>query len=172
MSESFERALERLLHDQSPSAELPYLDAEEQAMLRMAQVLRGSSPAEARPVFVDELRERVTAPPGFPAHSISDDGWRTGCRPSGWTGAGALSHFRPNERPEDGRLRTMASRHHPCGPAGWCSSRLQSRQPAGLPHQPIRPGQCPVTHLHPYGLPARLQPQGSRTALSLPRRGI
>jgi nitrite reductase/ring-hydroxylating ferredoxin subunit len=62
MSESFERALERLLHDQSPGPELPYLDEEEQAMLRMAQLLRGSSRTEARPLFVDELRERVIAP--------------------------------------------------------------------------------------------------------------
>ena len=62
MSESFERALERLLHDQSPGPELPYLDEEEQAMVRVAQMLRGSSPTDAHPVFVDELRERVTAP--------------------------------------------------------------------------------------------------------------
>jgi nitrite reductase/ring-hydroxylating ferredoxin subunit len=62
MSESFERALERLLHDQSPGSELPYLDEEEQAMLRMAQLLHGSTPSEARPIFVDELRERVVAP--------------------------------------------------------------------------------------------------------------
>jgi nitrite reductase/ring-hydroxylating ferredoxin subunit len=61
-SESFERAIERLISDQSPRAEAPQLDDEELAMLRMAQVLRGSRESAPTPQFVERLHDELFPP--------------------------------------------------------------------------------------------------------------
>ncbi len=65
MSESdrFDQAIEKLMADQSPRSELSGLDAEEQRMLRMAQLLRGSMGASPRPDFVETLYDRVFKKP-------------------------------------------------------------------------------------------------------------
>lgn len=62
MSEHFERAIERLLDDRSPRAELEHLDDEEQQMLRMAQLLRGSAESGMDPDFRERLLKRISAP--------------------------------------------------------------------------------------------------------------
>ena len=58
-SERFDKAIEKLLADQSPRSELSGLDEEEQHMLRMAQLLRGSQGQDPRPEFVERLHDRV-----------------------------------------------------------------------------------------------------------------
>ncbi|PZS06873.1 MAG: hypothetical protein DLM70_04370 [Chloroflexi bacterium] len=64
--ENFERAIESLLDDRSPCRDAIGLDDEEQKMLRMAQLLRGSRQEATAPEaeFVAGLRERVV--PGQP----------------------------------------------------------------------------------------------------------
>jgi nitrite reductase/ring-hydroxylating ferredoxin subunit len=61
-NESFERAIERLLSDQSPRAEVSELDAEEVTMLRMAQLLRGSQDSAPTPQFVERLHDEIFPP--------------------------------------------------------------------------------------------------------------
>jgi nitrite reductase/ring-hydroxylating ferredoxin subunit len=58
-SEQFDRAIEKLLADQSPRQEALSLDEEEQRMLRLAQLLRGSRSQTPSPEFVDRLRDRI-----------------------------------------------------------------------------------------------------------------
>lgn len=58
----FDRAIEELLADRSPHADAERLDPEEQRMLRMAQMLRGSQSGEPDPEFVDRLHGEL-----FPA---------------------------------------------------------------------------------------------------------
>lgn len=58
-SEHFDRAIDKLLDDQSPRAELAGLDAEEQQMLRMAQLLRGSRGQTVSPEFAERLHGRI-----------------------------------------------------------------------------------------------------------------
>jgi nitrite reductase/ring-hydroxylating ferredoxin subunit len=62
-NESFERALERLLSDQSPRGEASELDDEELTMLRMAQLLRGSRDSAPTPQFVERLHDELFPPP-------------------------------------------------------------------------------------------------------------
>ena len=63
----FERAIEKLMADQSPRQEAAKLGDEDREMLRMAQLMRGSQQAEPRPEFVEELHSRL-----FPAeHRVS-----------------------------------------------------------------------------------------------------
>jgi nitrite reductase/ring-hydroxylating ferredoxin subunit len=59
---SFDRAIERLLSDQSPRAEVPDLDDEERDMLRMAQLLRGSRYDAPTPEFVERLHDELAPP--------------------------------------------------------------------------------------------------------------
>jgi nitrite reductase/ring-hydroxylating ferredoxin subunit len=61
-NESFERAIERLLSDQSPRAEAPRLDDTELSMLRVAQVLRGSQESAPTPQFVERLHDELFPP--------------------------------------------------------------------------------------------------------------
>jgi nitrite reductase/ring-hydroxylating ferredoxin subunit len=61
-NESFDRAIERLLSDQSPRAEAPDLDDEERDMLRMAQLLRGSRDGAPTPEFVERLHDELAPP--------------------------------------------------------------------------------------------------------------
>ncbi|HZU14022.1 MAG TPA: Rieske (2Fe-2S) protein [Chloroflexota bacterium] len=60
--ERLDRALEELLHDRSPRGVGESLDGEEQRMLRVAQLLRGSRPADPDGEFVEALHARL-----FPA---------------------------------------------------------------------------------------------------------
>lgn len=59
-SQEFDQAIERLLADQSPRSHASRLASDEQRMVRMAQILRGSNSASASPQFVEELRDRLT----------------------------------------------------------------------------------------------------------------
>lgn len=61
--ERLERALQRVADDQSPRAETSDLSAEEQRMVRMAQLLRGSAGQDASPSFVEDLHRRLTEQP-------------------------------------------------------------------------------------------------------------
>lgn len=79
-NESLDRALERLLSDQSPRFEAQHLDEEERDMLRLAQVLRGSRGGEPAPQFVEQLHEQL-----FPA------GKRVSRRTAFVSGLGALA---------------------------------------------------------------------------------
>lgn len=54
--EGFHRALERLLADRSPVTDVAALAAEEERMLRLAQLLRGSVDQEPDPEFINRLR--------------------------------------------------------------------------------------------------------------------
>jgi hypothetical protein len=49
------RAIDTLLLDQSPRREAANLDREEQRLVRIAQLLRGSQGQSASPEFVDRL---------------------------------------------------------------------------------------------------------------------
>jgi nitrite reductase/ring-hydroxylating ferredoxin subunit len=62
----FERAIETLLADRSPRSEIAGLTAEEQRMLRLAQLLRGSSGGAMDREFADRLHARL-----FPPQRIS-----------------------------------------------------------------------------------------------------
>jgi len=62
-SDEFDRALEALLEDRSPRNEAGRLDAEEQRMLRMAQLLRGSRGQETSPEFVRRLHDGLSHRP-------------------------------------------------------------------------------------------------------------
>lgn len=64
MSDELQRALDRLADDRSPRLDLAGLDEDEQRMLQMAQLLRGSTPASVDPQFRARLRERVSAAAG------------------------------------------------------------------------------------------------------------
>lgn len=66
-SERLDRALEDLLAGRSPRAAAEALDSEEQRMLRVAQLLRGSRSAEPEPEFVESLHERLFPQP----HGVS-----------------------------------------------------------------------------------------------------
>jgi nitrite reductase/ring-hydroxylating ferredoxin subunit len=57
--ERFNQALESLLADRSPRQEAAQLDDEEQAMLRMAQLLRGSRSQAPSRQFVDRLHDQL-----------------------------------------------------------------------------------------------------------------
>lgn len=68
MSESnrFDQAIEDLLADRSPRTVAPELNPEEQAMMQMAQFLRGSQTKSPKPEFVTTLHERL-----FPRRQVS-----------------------------------------------------------------------------------------------------
>lgn len=57
--ERFDRALEELLADRSPLREATGLSKDEQRMVHMAQLLRGTRTADATPEFAERLRRRV-----------------------------------------------------------------------------------------------------------------
>lgn len=57
--ERFHEAVEKLLADRSPVGQLSALDAEEQRMLRLAQLLRGHTGQEPSTEFVAHLRARL-----------------------------------------------------------------------------------------------------------------
>jgi nitrite reductase/ring-hydroxylating ferredoxin subunit len=59
----FERAIEKLLSDQSPREEALGLEPEELDMLRVAQLVRGTQQAPPRPEFVEELYDRLFSEP-------------------------------------------------------------------------------------------------------------
>lgn len=65
-SDQFDRAIEDLLADCSPRSVAPKLNAEERAMLQMAQLIRGSQTQAPRPEYVATLRERL-----FPRRQVS-----------------------------------------------------------------------------------------------------
>lgn len=56
--ERFHRALEQLLADRSPTPELSALDEKEQRMVRVAQLLRGSTASEPRSEFITHLHDQ------------------------------------------------------------------------------------------------------------------
>jgi nitrite reductase/ring-hydroxylating ferredoxin subunit len=58
----FERAIETLLADRSPKSVMVGLSAEEQRMVQMAQMLRGSHGQTMDPAFAERLRGRLVAP--------------------------------------------------------------------------------------------------------------
>src|SRR5947209_4556347 len=58
----FSKALDDLVADRSPRGEAEGLDEEEQRMLRMAQLLRGSVGKLPDPSFASELRGRLLVP--------------------------------------------------------------------------------------------------------------
>ena len=60
--ERFNRAIESLLSDHSPRREAAHLEGEEQAMLRMAQRLRGSRSQAPSRRFVERLHDQVLPP--------------------------------------------------------------------------------------------------------------
>lgn len=62
----FDRAIDDLLDDRSPRTTASELSADEQAMLQMAQMLRGSRPQAPRSEFVASLRARL-----FPDRQVS-----------------------------------------------------------------------------------------------------
>jgi nitrite reductase/ring-hydroxylating ferredoxin subunit len=64
--EPFERAIEKLLADRSPRSEAAGLSGDEQRMVRMAQLLRGSRGGETAPEFADRLQARL-----FPRRLVS-----------------------------------------------------------------------------------------------------
>lgn len=64
--ERFERALDKLAADRSPREDAASLSADEQHMLRVAQMIRGSAAQEIDPDFVERLHGRV-----FPPRRIS-----------------------------------------------------------------------------------------------------
>lgn len=64
--EPFERAIEKLLADRSPRSEVAGLSEEEQRMVRMAQLLRGSRGGEMAPQLVDRLYAHL-----FPRRRVS-----------------------------------------------------------------------------------------------------
>lgn len=64
MSEDFERALDRVAAGHSPLDELASLSPEERQMVRMAQLLRGSTGQAMRPGFSSELHGRLSASSG------------------------------------------------------------------------------------------------------------
>lgn len=57
--EQLERALERLLADRSPRREVAGLSDEEQRLVRMAQLLRGSRGGELSPEAAERLYDRI-----------------------------------------------------------------------------------------------------------------
>ncbi|MDQ2741423.1 MAG: Rieske (2Fe-2S) protein [Chloroflexota bacterium] len=57
--ERFRQALDRLLADRSPAPDLSALDEQEQRMIRMAQLLRGSTASAPRPEFITHLHDRL-----------------------------------------------------------------------------------------------------------------
>jgi nitrite reductase/ring-hydroxylating ferredoxin subunit len=57
--ERLEQALEAIRRDQSPRALTPGLDLEQQQMLHVAQLLRGSRTPSVSPEFVEQLRGRL-----------------------------------------------------------------------------------------------------------------
>jgi hypothetical protein len=57
--ERFERATEKVLADRSPRREVETLSPEEQRMVRMAQLLRGSRIQEMAPDFTRRLHARL-----------------------------------------------------------------------------------------------------------------
>lgn len=59
MNEHLDHALDAVAHDRSPASEMAYLDEEEQRMVRMAQLLRGSRGQEVPAPLVEELRGRL-----------------------------------------------------------------------------------------------------------------
>lgn len=64
--DQLDRALERLLEERSPRAEVAGLSDEEQRMVRLAQLLRGSRGREMSPEFADRLHARL-----FPRRLVS-----------------------------------------------------------------------------------------------------
>lgn len=62
-SEQFDRAIEKLLADQSPRSDLFGLDEQEERMVRTAQLLRGSQTQGPRPEFVERLHDRLFPQP-------------------------------------------------------------------------------------------------------------
>jgi hypothetical protein len=56
----FHRAIDTLLSDQSPRREVANLDREEQRLMLMAQLVRGSQGQSASPEFVDRLHARLS----------------------------------------------------------------------------------------------------------------
>ncbi len=62
-SDQFDKAIEKLLADQSPRSELFGLDQDEQRMVQMAQLLRGSRDEGPAPGFVERLHATVLPQP-------------------------------------------------------------------------------------------------------------
>jgi nitrite reductase/ring-hydroxylating ferredoxin subunit len=58
-SDLFDRAIEKVLSDQSPRGEVAKLDPEERRLVQMAQRLRGSQGQSPSPEFVDRLHSRL-----------------------------------------------------------------------------------------------------------------
>ncbi|GAC1331591.1 MAG: Rieske (2Fe-2S) protein [Chloroflexota bacterium] len=79
--ERFNDAVEALLADRSPSEIARDLDPDDQQMLRMAQLIRGSQSSHVRAGFVDSLRDRIA--PAAPR--------RLSRRAAFFSGAGALA---------------------------------------------------------------------------------
>jgi nitrite reductase/ring-hydroxylating ferredoxin subunit len=61
----FERAIEKLLTDRSPRSEVAGLSDEEQRMVRIAQLLRGSRRQVMDPEFTERLHARLFSPRGI-----------------------------------------------------------------------------------------------------------
>jgi len=59
--ENLDRALDALLADRSPRREAAALSEEERKMLAVAQMLRGSRPRQADPVFVERLHDNLVS---------------------------------------------------------------------------------------------------------------
>lgn len=62
-SERLDKAIEKILADQSPRDEIVHLTEDEQGMVRMAQLLRGSKSQGPSPEFEERLRVKVLARP-------------------------------------------------------------------------------------------------------------
>ncbi|MGH2443635.1 MAG: Rieske (2Fe-2S) protein, partial [Chloroflexota bacterium] len=61
-SDRFDDAIDELINDRSPRSNAAGLGADEQEMLRMAQLLRGSRAESPDPQFVDRLHGRLAKP--------------------------------------------------------------------------------------------------------------
>lgn len=57
--ERFERAIDKIVEDRSPREDVKRLSADEQAMVRMAQLLRGTQTRTVDPVFRENLYARL-----------------------------------------------------------------------------------------------------------------
>ena len=57
--EHFDEALEKVVRDRSPRAEIPRLSPDEQRMIQMAQLLHGTQTHTVDPVFKDRLHSRL-----------------------------------------------------------------------------------------------------------------
>lgn len=97
MSEDLERALDRLARDESPTAESAHLGDDELRMVRIAQLIRGSTPAPPRPQFVAELRGNLR--PGIRVSRRTAFLSGFGALAAGILGGIGLDHLRPASTP-------------------------------------------------------------------------